>query len=300
MNGALITKEGWLLKEGGATKNKWQTRWFRLQGRTIHYYIKKEDSNPQGVIQLDDVKNVSKVGEHSGKPHCMAMVTTKDKGKKVYYLAMDSETILNEWIVAFNTNLAPDVPIMLFKYSTAEVFISQGIRITGDVNYEILSFISHLIPVEKKKRDNFGWFCDRQISVGTVLNLFAGYNWSPDRIYRSTAVSGTDTNVVLPVVRILFSKSPILSTSLSLSKSPVSPTSLPSVYSSNRSDGSGKLFDVLRGAAGKLSGNAKTVVSPPPITPVAHSETALLEGTDDELILLMQEFDIPLSLLEVP
>ena len=297
MNSSLITKEGWLMKEGGTIRNKWQNRWFRLQGRTINYYLKKGDNNPQDVIQLDDVKNVSKVGEHSGKPHCMAMVTTKDKGKKVYYLAVDSETILNEWIVAFNTNLAPDVPIMLFKYSTAEVFISQGIRITGDVNYEILSFISHLIPVEKKKRDNFGWFCDRHISVETVLNLFAGYNWSPDRIYRSTAVSGTDTNVVLPVVRILFSKSPVVPESRTLSKSFIG---FSSNYSSNHFDGSGKLFDVLRGAAGKLSGNGRTDVNPSPITSVIHSETAQLEGTDDELILLMQEFDIPLSLLEVP
>lgn len=312
-NSEQVMKEGWLMKEGGAARNKWQNRWFRLQGKTINYYTKKEDSkednHPQGVIHLDDVKDVSRIGEHSGKPHCMVMVTNKDKGKKVYYLAAESETILNEWFVAFNANLSPDIPSKLLKYCTAEVFISQGVRIIGDVNFEILSFISHHVPVEKKKRDNFGWFCDRPIAVGTVLNLFADYGWLPERIYRSTALSGTETNIVLPVVRILFCKAPVNPTcrsrSSTQSKSSISPSPHSSPHSSNRFESSGKFFGAIRGAAGKLSelsGIGKSeetstlLMTPPPILP----EATLLEGADDELILLMQEFNIPLSLLEVP
>lgn len=303
-DGRQVTKEGWLMKEGGAARTKWQNRWFRLQGKTVNYYTKKEDNNPQGVIHLDDVKDVTKIGDHSGKTHCMAMVATKDKSKKVYYLAADTEVSLNEWFVAFNANLAPDVPMKLLKYSTAEVFLSQGVRITGDVNYEILSFISHRVPVEKKKRDNFGWFCDRSIAVGTVLNLFSDYGWSPERIYRSTALSGTEANVVLPVVRILFSKSPISPAckvrAQSKSSSSPSPQSSPHL-GSNRMDGSGRLLGAILGAAGKLSSFGRTEESPPlcttsPLPP----EAAFLEGADDELISLMQEFDIPLSLLEVP
>ena len=37
-----LIKEGWLLKEGGAAKSKWQSRWFVLQGRTLSWYTKKD------------------------------------------------------------------------------------------------------------------------------------------------------------------------------------------------------------------------------------------------------------------
>ena len=307
IDGRQVTKEGWLMKEGGAARNKWQNRWFRLQGKTINYYLKKEDSNPQGIIHLDDVKDVSRIGEHSGKAHCMVMVTTKDKGRKVYYLAAENEANLNDWFIALNANLSPDVPMKLLKYCTAEVFLSQGVRITGDVNYEILSFISHRVPVEKKKRDNFGWFCDRPIAVGTVLNLFADYGWSPERVYRSTALSGTEANVVLPVVRILFCKSPVnpACKSRTESKSSISSFSRSLPHSSlNRMESSGKFFGAIRGAAGKLGElrgigkseeNSLIPVTPPPIPP----ESTFLDGADDELIMLMHEFNIPLSLLEI-
>jgi len=297
-----MTKEGWLLKEGGAARTKWQNRWFRLQGKTVNYFNKKEDTSPQGVIHLEEVKDITKIGEHSGKPCCMALVTVKDKNKKVYYLAAEAEEELNDWLVALNANLAPDVPVKLLKYSTAEVFLSSGIRITGDVNYEIFSFISHRISVEKKKRDHFGWFCDRPIAVGSVLNLFSDYGWSPERIYRSTALSGIEANTIVPVVRILFSKSPGAPISKVRSGSRASSTPSPNsspLLNSNRSD---KFLGAIRGAAGKLSSLAKSEETSPtlrtsmPIPP----EAALLEGSDDELISLMQEFDIPLSLLEVP
>ncbi len=309
-DGRQVTKEGWLMKEGGAARTKWQNRWFRIQGKTINYFTKKEDASPQGVIHLDDVKDVSKIGERSGKAHCLAMVTTKEKGKKVYYLAAESEEILNDWFIAFNANLAPDVPEKLVKYSTVDVFLSQGIRITGDVSYDILSFISHRVPTEKKKRDNFGWFCDRAIAVGTVLNLFSDYGWSPDRIYRSTALSGTDSNSVLPVVRIIFSKSPHEASDLSpkvkhrgsnRTGSAVSSSSSSPHLNTNRFEGSGKIFGALLGAAGKLSGfggnkGEENLNAPLPAIP---PEATLLDGADEELIALMQEFDIPLSLLQI-
>ena len=309
-DGRQVTKEGWLMKEGGAARKKWQDRWFRLQGKTINYFTKREDSTPQGVIHLDEVRDVSKIGEHSDKAHCLAMVTTKDKGKKVYYLAADSEDVLNDWFVAFQANLAPDVPVKLLKYSTVEVFLSQGIRVTGDVSYDILSFISHRIPTEKKRRDNFGWFCDRPIAVGAVLNLFGEYGWSPERIYRSTSLSGTDPNSILPVVRIIFSKSPVEGGLLDCSpRTRQGTVSFPSPQSSphntsSRFEGSGKFFGAIRGATGILShlGKGEDNVTQAPV-PTPHPQippaASLLEGTDEELISLMQEFDIPLSLLEI-
>lgn len=315
-DGRQVTKEGWLLKEGGAARTKWQSRWFRLQGRTINYFTKKEDSSPQGVIHLDEVKDVSRIGEHSGKMHCLAMVTMKENRKKVYYLSAETQELLNEWFVAFQANKAPDVPMKLVKYSTAEVFLSQGIRITGDVSYDILSNISHRIPAEKKKRDNLGWFCDRPIAVGMVLNLFAQYGWCPDHIYRSTGVSGTDSSSILPVIRIIFSKCPqdamdtsrmrtyskCVSQGSTSSISSSSPQSSP--HAGNRFESSGKIIGAIRGAAGKLNVLGKGVAegsgaAPAPAPSALPPDANLLEGADDELISLMEEFNIPLSLLEI-
>ena len=300
------------MKEGGAARTKWQNRWFRLQGKTINYFTKKEDSSPQGVIHLDEVKDVSKIGEHSGRPHCLAMVTTKDKvkgGKRVYYLSADTGELLHEWFVAFQANLAPDVPIRLLKYSTVEVFLSQGIRISGDVSYDILSYISHRLPAEKKKRDALGWFCDRPIPVGMVLNLFSQYGWTPEHIYRSTGISGVEANTVLPVIRVIFSKSPLDGADPSArvrhpSKSgPPASTSSPqsSPHTSTRFENSGKLIGAILGAAGKLGHLGKGDENPSSSSsiPVMAPEAPLLEGADDELISLMEEFNIPLSLLEV-
>lgn len=320
-DGRQVTKEGWLLKEGGAARSKWQNRWFRLQGKTINYYTKKEDTTPQGVIYLDEVKDVSKTGEHSGRPHCLVMVTTKDKGKKVYYLSADTEEVLDEWYAAFHANLAPDMPARLLKYATVDVFLSQGVRIAGDVNYNILSYISHRVPHEKKKRDHFGWFCDRSMAVGAVLNLFAEYGWSAEHIYRSSAVSGTDANTALPVIRIIFSKSPHGSGGGSGSGSVIDKSSSKqrsgggSVISSSSSaqsspslsgkfESSGRFLGALIGAAaGKISGLGKGSEegsSPLPAGgPTITPDASLLEGCDDELIALMKEFDIPLTLLEI-
>ena len=300
-DGRQVTKEGWLQKEGGAARSKWQNRWFRLQGKMVNYFTKKDDASPQGTINLDEVKDISKIGEHSGKPHCLALVTTKGGGKKVYYLSADTDDLMNEWYGAFQANMAQDAPMKLLKYATAEVFLTQGVRIAGDVNYDILSAISHRVPTDKKKRDNFGWYCDRTMTLAAILNLFAEYGWVPDRIYRSTAISGTD-NSIQPVNRVIFSKSPLPPTPSPTDSSCKSnkrfrlPSSSPHsspLLGGNRNEGSGK----FQGSGGEGDG---MMISSQTVGSYTSSKGKLLEGVDEELVELMKEFDIPLTLLEVP
>ena len=297
-DGRQVTKEGWLQKEGGAARSKWQNRWFRLQGKMVNYFTKKEDASPQGTINLDEVKDVSKIGEHSGKPHCLALVTTKSGGKKVYYLSADTEDLMNEWYGAFQANMVQDAPIKLVKYATAEVFLTQGVRIAGDVNYDILSAVSHRVSAEKKKRDNFGWYCDRTMTLAAILNLFAEYGWVPDRIYRSTALSGTD-NTIQPVNRVIFSKSPLPTPSSADSGSKGSKRfRLPSSSSpllGNRNEGK------FQGSGGDGSGSLgdSMTISSQTVGSFTSSKGKFLDGVDDELIGLMKEFDIPLTLLEI-
>ena len=278
-----MIREGWLLKEGGAPRTKWQSRWFVLKGRTLLWFTKAEDSNPQGSLTMADVHDVSLIGEHSGKKHCVSLVTTKSNSKKVYYLAAETEGLVREWFAALQAQWLSDRNkggpggVRLVKYATAEVFLTQGIRITGDVNYGILGSISSRVGPEKKRRDVLGWFCDTTITLSAVLNLFSEYGWTPERVYRSTSTAAGES-ALQPVVRVIFSKSP--------GTDPAS---------------SGASSQLETGTALLRSGAFNTVtVSPQPVNLALPPGAKTLEGTDDELIELMQEFGIPLSLLLVP
>lgn len=271
-----LIKEGWLLKEGGAAKSKWQSRWFVLQGRTLSWYTKKDEGTPQGSVSMSDVQDVSVIGEHSNKKYCLSLVATKSNAKKVYYISAETETLLREWHAALEAQWLNKSPggTRLVKYATVEVFLTQGVRITGDVNYGILSTISSQVAPERKRRDFLGWFCDRSITLSSVLNLFSEYGWTPERIYRSFASSPSD-NSVHPVIRVIFSKSP--------------------------QAGGGGRAQLESSTSILRSGAFNTVtVSDQPVALALPPGAQTLEGTDDELISLMQEFGIPLSLLLVP
>lgn len=290
---AISKKEGWLQKEGGGPRTKWQSRWFVLQEKTLTYFTKKDDLTPNGIIHLEEVKDVSIVGDRSGKQHCFSVVTTKAGNKKVYYLSTDSDAATTEWFSAVQTNIsALEIPIDYIKYATVEVFLTQGVRVMGDVNFHILSQISHRVGVDKKKRDNFGWFCDRPITLAAVLNLFAEFSWVPEKIYRSTAISGTDSSVIHPVIRVIFSKSPPINTvdnvprkKKGIFKFSVLSQGFPNL-NIGKSEGSSKSGDCVP-------------ASPQGVGLSSAPGTGLIEGADDELISLMEEFNIPLSLLEI-
>ena len=274
-----VVREGWLLKEGGAPRIRWQSRWFVLKGRTLIWYTKPEDSNSQGSLAMSDVHDVSQVGDHSGKKHCLSLVTTKSNSKKVYYLAAETEGFARDWFSALQTAWLGDKRVggvRLVKYATAEVFLAQGVRITGDVNYGILTTISSRVGPERKRRDPLGWFCDTAITLSAVLNLFSEYGWTPERVYRSTSTAAGDS-ALQPVVRVIFSKSP------------------------HGEPGGGSSSQLESSTALLRSGAFDTVtVSAQPVGLALPPGARTLEGSDDELIELMQEFDIPLSLLLVP
>ena len=272
-----VIREGWLLKEGGASKNKWQSRWFVLKGRSLLWYSKAEDASPQGSVSMIDVQDVSLIGEHGNKKFCISLVTTKANSKKVYYLAAETENLMREWFSALQAQWMGDAAGMrLLKYATAEVFMTQGVRITGDVNYGILSTISSRVAPERKRRDALGWFCDCSITLSTILNLFSEYGWTPERVYSSISTAAGES-ALQPVIRVIFSKSPQPEHGASATRHLESSTAL------------------LR------SGVFDTVtVSAQPVGLALPPGAQTLQGTDDELIELMQEFGIPLSLLLVP
>lgn len=279
-----IIREGWLLKEGGAAKSRWQSRWFVLKGRALSWYNKPEDANPQGTLAMIDVQDVSVVGEHTSKKYCISLVTTKGNSKKVYYLAAETDNHMRAWFNSLQAQWKGDKMggMRLVKYATAEVFLTQGVRITGDVNYGILSTISSRVSAERKRRDGLGWFCDCPVTLSAILNLFSEYGWTPERVYRSSSTGPSDSTLQ-PVVRVIFSKSPSQLDSAGASAAAQDARQLESSTALLRSG----VFDSV-------------TVSSQPVGLSLPPGAKTLEGTDDELISLMQEFGIPLSLLLVP
>ena len=278
-----VIREGWLLKEGGASRSKWQSRWFVLRRRTLAWYNKAEDASPLGSLSMSDVQDVSQTGEHSSKKFCISLVTTKSSSKKVYYLAAETENLMREWFSALQSQWLGDknwAGVRLLKYATAEVFLTQGIRITGDVNYGILSTISSRVSPEHKRRDSLGWYCDCSTTLSSVLNLFSEYGWTPERVYRSTSTSAGESTIH-PVVRVIFSKSP---------------------QSEHGASASGSGKGQLESSTALLRSGVfdSVTVSAQPVGLSLPPGAQTLEGTDDELVELMQEFGIPLSLLLVP
>eukprot|EP00731_Ephydatia_muelleri_P018083 Em0011g123a len=159
-------------------------------------------------------------------------------------------------------------------YATAEVFLTEGVRISGNVHYGILSSISQRSGPEKKRRDNFGWFCECQVALATVLNLFSEHGWITERVYRSSAVSPID-NTLHPAVRVIFIRR----------------------LSSEDADRDDRSDSMKESTLSLLHPNVPPLPPPPVHIP---KDVKLLEGTDDELLTLMQEFDIPINLLFQP
>ena len=281
-----VTKEGWLYKEGGAARSKWQSRWFVLRGDALHYFSKKEDHNALGCLSLTDAEDISKIGEHSGKQHCLAIVGAKGN-KKVYYLAADSEQVLNDWFVVMKAVKTPVVVQKQLRYAAAEVYLTQGIRISGsDVNYQILSSISQRVPPEKKRRDHLGWFCDKEVPLAFVLNLFSEYGWNADKIYRSSALSPLD-NGIHPAIRVIFSRQPKQGGEITRNAS--TKKSFGATIRGHLTN-LGQLTSATSGSCDNSMDGPVTLASLGP---------DVLEGVDDELVELMKEFDIPLSLLQI-
>ena len=298
-----VAKEGWLHKEGGAARSKWQSRWFSLRGDQLSYYSRKEDTaNPLGSLNLSEAVDISKIGEHSGKRHCLTVVATKGNTKKVYYLAADSEESLNDWFAAMKAAVtdSDNRQLCRTKYATAEVFLNSGIRINGDVSYNILASLSQRVGPEKKRRDSLGWFCEQEVPLAMVLNLFAQYGWNAEKIYRSSALLTVDSGIH-PVIRVIFSKKPLQPGSCSTSSAESSRGGTPSIARRGL-DSFKDYMSRFISEPGQMDSAASTSAGSN-VKPTAVATTAdlgdVLEGADDELAGLMQEFDIPLSLLQL-
>ena len=255
-------KEGLLHK---IVKKKWKEKWCRVQknSATFLYFNKRDEARPEGVIAIvGDGAEISEIGEYEDKKHCFRIGTKA--GKKAHYFAASNAMMLEEWLLALKQLQAVETA-RLVKFATAEVFLTQGIRVSGDVNYSILESLSHKDC--KKVIDGIGWYCNATVSLAFVLNVFTTYGWRPETVYRSSAISPIG-EAVHPVIRVIFCRAGPSPAHASTAEPP---------------DCSRK---IKSSSASELQINV-----------LPSSCTKMHKETDEELLSLMKDFDIPLTLL---
>lgn len=289
--------QGWLEKEGGSgVLSRWQWRWFAIRESSLCYYKDESDTETQGCIAISDIRSVSRI-EHSGRAHCLSLVGEK-KGGKTYYLAAQTDFQRDQWYEAILPHVEGEAYVRtkeICKFATAEVFVDRGIRVSGDVGFSILKQITEFQSNGhvSKMRDDKGWYCDKQVSLSYVLNLFASQGWTTERLYPSetTLSIGSLEDEVYQVIKVVFctrktvcvgprGRLPSLTGSLSASREQRGRSGSDSTTSSGT--GSYRI-----GPVGSVSSQDSGTVS-----------DMWIDGTDEELLQLMREFNIPTSLLE--
>jgi len=250
--------EGILDKYGCSQKGKWQSRYIAVKDAAkIYYYLKQGDEVPLGCLEVCRVEKV--IGGYAGREHCFAICTLAGEHYRVHYLAAETRELRNEWYSALQKAvLATKATPDFTQHAVVEIFGTQGLRVTGNVSLNILSILSGRTAPEKKRIEEKGWYCDAEVPVSLVLNAFSSNGWKMEKIFPCTSVTALD-HTLSSAVKIVFS------------------------LSSTHKESSNELaVPPKRGSMSQL-----------PLPPT----DMLLEGTDEELIALMKEFHIPLTLL---
>ena len=117
-------KKGWLTKQGGRIKT-WKRRWFILSEMGLCYFKQPQDSEPCGMIMLDNVEVVPSTAKKNAfmlrvmdtSDDLDPIVNTKIKGAKmesgsmiqahhsVYLFAAESQEDMEAWITAINSSI---------------------------------------------------------------------------------------------------------------------------------------------------------------------------------------------------
>ena len=279
--------QGWLEKEGGSVVSRWQWRWFVLRDNMLYYYKDEADADPQNTISLSDIRNIAK-SDHSGRAHCLILGGEK-KGGKTYYLSAPSALQRDQWYSAISPHIEGDTHVKIkevFKYATVDVFTNRGVRISGDVGFAILKEITNYRTsgLVAKTRDERGWYCDQEVPLNYILNLFAAHGWVAEKVFPSqttNSLSETEGDL-LPVIKTIFSMKR-------------------NVYYGPQ----GRLmsFSTL---SRERTGSGGEMVHPPTHSFSSNGSYSsegtgsdnFVDGTDEELLRLMEEFHIPTSLME--
>ncbi|XP_065192999.1 uncharacterized protein LOC135824197 [Sycon ciliatum] len=178
------------------------------------------------------------------------------------------------------------------KYAVAEVFITHGLRISGPVTNQMFNMLGQGVPTDKKRSDPRGWYCDRSFTLCSVIQMFVTSGWTLYRLSHSTSATPWEPGLFHPINLAVFARGPgIKPLCMSESESRqftgnAATGAAPSSRAGGLSRSGTVRASVQQRSASVRSGGAESV-------------TGLLPSEEAELRVLMEEFSIPLELLDV-
>ena len=166
------------------------------------------------------------------------------------------------------------------KYSVVEVFITKGLRVSGPVSNQMLTMLGQGVARDQKHLDERGWYCDKHFTLCAVMQTFVTNGWVLHRLSHSTSFTPWETSTLLPVSLVIFARG-----------GGIKPMSM------SESD----IRNFMQSSITSPAAAASKPAARPGQAGGGDLVSAYLTPSEEaELQLLMEEFEIPLSLLEVP
>ncbi|KJE93898.1 hypothetical protein CAOG_004616, partial [Capsaspora owczarzaki ATCC 30864] len=159
-------KAGWLTKQGGSNKG-WKRRWCVFENNCLAYFKSEQDREYAGIVYVEDMRSITIDQEESRKdnryPYCFRV----DTPDRAYMFCAESAADMDDWISMFKSvwQEEPRYLTGTLQFATAECFVDSGLRINGAVEASVLSVFSEGITPKQKRKDERGWFIDKQVSV---------------------------------------------------------------------------------------------------------------------------------------
>ena len=131
---------GWLVKSGAGVgrRTSWKRRWFKIVGRTLHYYTKTDSSHPLGTVSLDggsvcecDAPEVNMRGFFFAFTPNISVQKYHERFARTITLKALTSRCRDEWIESMERcTLSPSKTVLLAAKSMGKV---MGSATTNDI-----------------------------------------------------------------------------------------------------------------------------------------------------------------------
>ena len=185
-----VVYEGWLSKANIGIFERWQRRFFRIQGRCVYYFKKETPGEPScGNIPLVDV-NIQDLPSKKGKQYMFSVTLTKNASiaKRAEYLLMaETEEQRKTWEEKLNENKSLSIVGEPFQLST-EVSPTSIVNVHLTLPYFLPPVLQILDTTGYKLRNIWTVEVPNEIISKGLATLNFNYNLHTEDIHNVVAI----------------------------------------------------------------------------------------------------------------
>ena len=183
--------EGWLSKANIGLFERWQRRFFRIQGRCVYYFKKESPGEPScGNIPLVDIK-VQDLPSKKGKQYMFSVTLTKNAEsiakRSEYMLLAESEDQRRTWEQKLNENKCVSIVGEPFQLST-EVSPTSLVNVHLTLPYFLPPVLQILNQTGYKLRNIWTVEVPNEIISKGLATLNFNYNLHTEDIHNAVAI----------------------------------------------------------------------------------------------------------------